>query len=208
MFTDLFSSLDGCISFYIWMTPLLVCIFLSTKSHLYSMNSALSLYSNNVIKTKSGLPGALIFFIAFINLLGLTPFTYGLSSSLWFSSGLALSLWGYLILSGISLNPKKFFAHFLPSGTPTILTPFLILIETISVLIRPLTLTVRLIANISAGHIVLALVANCLSSCSTSFSSSILLMLSIAYNFFEVFVCLIQAYIFTLLITLYSNEHP
>nr|QLY89559.1 ATP synthase F0 subunit 6 [Physa fontinalis] len=160
------------------------------------------------MKTKSSLPGALIFLIAFINLIGLTPFTFGLSSSLWFSSGLALSLWGYLIFSGMLYNPKKFLGHFLPSGTPVILSPFLILIETISVLIRPLTLTVRLIANISAGHIVLALVANCLSVCNMSLSTTLMLFLSVGYNFFEVFVCFIQAYIFTLLITLYSNEHP
>jgi len=95
-------------------------------------------------------------------------------------------------------------AHLTPSGAPVAVAPLLVLIETISVLIRPLTLTVRLIANIRAGHIVLSLVANCL----TAISSLRMLLLNTGYRMFEVFVCIIQAYIFSLLIKLYGSEHP
>ena len=95
-------------------------------------------------------------------------------------------------------------AHLTPSGAPVAVAPLLVLIETISVLIRPLTLTVRLIANIRAGHIVLSLVANCL----TAVPSLRMLLLNTGYRMFEVFVCIIQAYIFSLLIKLYGSEHP
>jgi len=77
----------------------------------------------------------------------------------------------------------------------------------VSIIIRPLTLTVRLIANISAGHIVISLIANVLVSASLPALVSIFL-LNVGYNLFEVFVCLIQAYIFTLLVKLYAEEHP
>lgn len=85
--------------------------------------------------------------------------------------------------------------------------PLLVLIETVRILIRPLTLTVRLIANIRAGHIVLSLLANCLTRLSGVTLLSIML-LNTGYNIFEVFVCVIQAYIFSLLIKLYAGEHP
>jgi F-type H+-transporting ATPase subunit a len=95
-----------------------------------------------------------------------------------------------------------------PSGAPGALMPFLILIETISILIRPITLTVRLVANISAGHIILALLANVLSSSLGIFSWSACVAIIIFYYLFEIFVSFIQAYIFTLLIRLYITEHP
>lgn len=98
-------------------------------------------------------------------------------------------------------------AHLAPAGAPAALVPFLVLVETISILIRPLTLTVRLIANISAGHIVISLIANCLVRASTTALVSIFI-LNVGYTLFEVFVCLIQAYIFTLLVKLYAEEHP
>ncbi|KAH9518908.1 ATP synthase subunit H protein (Va0H) (atp6H) (Atp6v0e) [Bulinus truncatus] len=102
---------------------------------------------------------------------------------------------------------KKTLAHLVPAGRPALLIPFLIIIEIISILIRPLTLTVRLIANIRAGHIVLSLIANCLTS--LGFTRILLILIvSVFYNIFEVFVCFIQAYIFTLLLKLYRLEHP
>lgn len=92
-------------------------------------------------------------------------------------------------------------AHLAPIGAPSMLIPFLVIIETVSILIRPLTLTVRLLANISAGHIVLSIISRCLNS----FSITIFIIL-IGYNFFEFFVSFVQAYVFILLLKSYSNE--
>ena len=96
-------------------------------------------------------------------------------------------------------------------GAPAPLNPFLVLIETVSILVRPITLSVRLIANISAGHIVLTLVGNYMTASlfiGGAFSIALLLSIQILYSVFEFGIGVIQAYIFCLLITLYSDEHP
>jgi ATP synthase subunit 6 len=142
-----------------------------------------------------------------MNLIGLTPFTYGGTSSLWTARSLALVLWFSLLLSGWVKFPKESAAHLAPAGAPGALIPFLVLVETIRILIRPLTLTVRLIANIRAGHIVISLISNCLRSVGI-ITIIPLLAVNVGYTLFEVFVCFIQAYIFSLLVKLYSEEHP
>nr|QWE50981.1 ATP synthase F0 subunit 6 [Planorbella pilsbryi] len=213
MFSDLFSSLDGCTSMFSWVITMLMILIFFSKSFVFSMNSMMITflaklgYGNKKILPFSLFIIVLFFFLISMNLLGLTPFTFSMTSSLWFASSLALLIWLMLIMSGFFFSFKKSLAHLVPSGAPLILTPFLVLIETISILIRPLTLTVRLIANISAGHIVLSLIANCLTSLNHS-SMIMVLLVSVGYNMFEVFVCFIQAYIFTLLLKLYSVEHP
>src|ERR1043165_1298380 len=114
-----------------------------------------------------------------------------------------------LIISRFSHNPKKSTAHFLPDGAPDWLNPFLVLIETTRVLVRPLTLSFRLAANIRAGHIVLRLIGiYCASAWFSSLTTTIFLTISaIGYILFEVAICLIQAYIFCLLLSLYSDDH-
>nr|YP_010994951.1 ATP synthase F0 subunit 6 [Polypylis sp. TS-2018]WOZ13959.1 ATP synthase F0 subunit 6 [Polypylis sp. TS-2018] len=211
MMTDLFSSLDGCNSMWSWMPSVILIFILFNKSFSNNFNMNLSLMSfgqgNKKILPFGIFVTVLFFFLINLNLLGLTPFSYTMSSSLWFASSAALLMWFLLILSGFNYSFKKSAAHLVPSGAPAVLVPFLVLIETISILIRPLTLTVRLIANISAGHIVLSLIANCLTT--LNFKTMLMVLLvSVGYNMFEVFVCFIQAYIFTLLLKLYSTEHP
>lgn len=150
---------------------------------------------------------SLMLFLVLINLIGLAPYVYGITSNLWTASSLALLFWGLLLVSGWQNNPAASAAHLAPAGAPGALVPFLVLIETVRILIRPLTLTVRLIANIRAGHIVLSLVANCLTRVS-GLSFIFILILNTGYNMFEVFVCVIQSYIFSLLVKLYAEEHP
>ncbi|WP_459468053.1 F0F1 ATP synthase subunit A, partial [Erwinia amylovora] len=96
-------------------------------------------------------------------------------------------------------------------GAPAPLNPFLVIIETVSIFVRPITLSVRLTANIRAGHIVLTLIGNYLTA--SLFTSSIItiaafITIQIFYTIFEFGIRMIQAYIFSLLITLYSDEHP
>nr|YP_004935007.1 ATP synthase F0 subunit 6 [Salinator rhamphidia]AEQ93901.1 ATP synthase subunit 6 [Salinator rhamphidia] len=214
MLTDLFSALDGCASLPSWMTPM-IFVTLYFLNGTWLTNSFKIFLS--VLSSFSGKGGplaplplflfALMFFLVSSNLVGLTPFVYGPTSSLWLACSLAISLWGMILISGWVHSPKHSAAHLAPSGAPGALIPFLVLVETVSILIRPLTLTVRLVANISAGHIVLSLIANCLSSLSVMMGSMVFLI-SVGYNLFEVFVCFIQAYIFTLLLGLYAEEHP
>jgi ATP synthase subunit 6 len=96
----------------------------------------------------------------------------------------------------------------LPRGAPAWLSPPLVIIETIRILVRPLTLSFRLAANIRAGHIVLGLVNIYLARAFSSFISfSTLLTIRVVYTLFEVGICLVQAYIFCLLLSLYSDDH-
>jgi len=111
-------------------------------------------------------------------------------------------------MSGFIYKPLSAIAHLVPAGSPAPLIPFLVLIETISILIRPLTLTVRLVANIRAGHIVMTLIANLLRILTLDHIFILTFAASLFYILFEMFVSLIQAYIFTLLISLYIKEHP
>jgi len=96
-------------------------------------------------------------------------------------------------------------AHLVPQSTPNVLISFIVIIETISNLIRPLTLAVRLSANIIAGHLLITLLGN-QTSRAYSFTLYILLFVQITLLTLEVAVSLIQSYVFAVLSSLYSNE--
>nr|YP_010852746.1 ATP synthase F0 subunit 6 [Alviniconcha marisindica]WGL39486.1 ATP synthase F0 subunit 6 [Alviniconcha marisindica]WJK73054.1 ATP synthase F0 subunit 6 [Alviniconcha marisindica] len=154
---------------------------------------------------------ALFLFLVFMNLSGLVPYVFSPTSHLAISLSLGLPLWLSLIISGIFFNPTSVIASLLPMGAPAPLNPFLVIIETVSILVRPITLSVRLTANMSAGHIVLTLIGNYLTASfflSSVFSMILLVSIQILYTIFEFGISIIQAYIFCLLITLYSDEHP
>merc|ERR1712020_693062 len=126
-----------------------------------------------------------------------------------FSLIFGLPIWFFLILSSLVNSPYSFLASLLPRGAPDWLNPFLVLIERIRIIVRPITLSVRLVANISAGHIVLRLIGIYSSSYLfiNTFRFIVLLLIQIGYIIFEIGICLIQAYIFCLLLTLYADDH-
>nr|YP_009383942.1 ATP synthase F0 subunit 6 [Conus quercinus]ARS74441.1 ATP synthase F0 subunit 6 [Conus quercinus]QDP70824.1 ATP synthase F0 subunit 6 [Conus quercinus] len=153
----------------------------------------------------------LFLFLIMMNMSGLIPYVFSTTSHLAVSLALGLPLWLALIISAVVYSPGSVVAGLLPMGAPAPLNPFLVLIETVSIMVRPITLSVRLTANMSAGHIVLTLIGNYLTAgffVSSVFSVLFLLMIQVFYTMFEFGISLIQAYIFCLLITLYSDEHP
>lgn len=153
----------------------------------------------------------LFLFLIFINLAGLVPYVFRTTSHLAISFSLGFPMWLSLIISGTVFTPSSTVAALLPIGAPALLNPFLILIETVRIMVRPITLSVRLIANISAGHIVLTLIGNYLTArlfIGSLSSTIVLLRIQVFYTIFEFGISMIQAYIFCLLITLYSDEHP
>lgn len=97
------------------------------------------------------------------------------------------------------------FAHLVPQGTPPVLIPFIVLIETIRNVIRPGTLAVRLSANMIAGHLLLTLLGNTGNSLSIIIVS-VLIIAQLLLLTLETAVAIIQAYVFTILRTLYSRE--
>nr|AKK32522.1 ATP synthase F0 subunit 6 [Henschiella sp. PJ-2015] len=148
---------------------------------------------------------SLFMFIMFNNLMGLLPYIFTSSSHLMFSLTISLSMWLSLMLFGWINNYNHMFIHLIPSGTPMILTPFMVCIETVSNIIRPISLSVRLTANMIAGHLLMCLLGNNLIN-SNMIMIMFLLMIQMMLMLFELAVAMIQAYVFSILSTLYSNE--
>lgn len=143
--------------------------------------------------------------ILFNNFLGLFPYIFTRTSHLTLTLTLALPLWISFIVYGWLNHTQHIFAHLVPQGTPSVLMPFMVCIETISNVIRPGTLAVRLTANIIAGHLLLTLIGNTGNSLS-SILLSFLLIRQVALLLLESAVSIIQSYVFAVLSTLYSRE--
>nr|QOD98321.1 ATP synthase F0 subunit 6 [Cettia cetti] len=152
---------------------------------------------------------SLMIFLLLINLLGLLPYTFTPTTQLSMNLALAFPLWLATLLTGLRNQPSISLGHLLPEGTPTPLIPALILIETTSLLIRPLALGVRLTANLTAGHLLIQLISTAtvvLSSTMPAVSVLTLLVLFLL-TILEVAVAMIQAYVFVLLLSLYLQEN-
>nr|WDR47314.1 ATP synthase F0 subunit 6 [Parnassius mercurius]WDS46340.1 ATP synthase F0 subunit 6 [Parnassius mercurius] len=148
---------------------------------------------------------SLFTFILFNNFLGLFPYIFTSTSHLTISLSISLSLWISFMLYGWINNYQHMFIHMIPQGTPTILMPFMVLIETISNIIRPGTLAVRLTANMIAGHLLLTLLSSTSSNLSF-FMLLILIFMQILLLILESAVAIIQSYVISILSTLYSSE--
>nr|QOD95749.1 ATP synthase F0 subunit 6 [Alaudala cheleensis] len=152
---------------------------------------------------------SLMIFLLLINLLGLLPYTFTPTTQLSMNLALAFPLWLATLLTGLRNQPSASLGHLLPEGTPTPLIPALILIETTSLLIRPLALGVRLTANLTAGHLLIQLISTAtMALASTMPAISLLtLLVLLLLTILEVAVAMIQAYVFVLLLSLYLQEN-
>lgn len=159
----------------------------------------------------TGHPGRTFIFISlfslilFNNFLGLFPYIFTSSSHLTFTLALALPLWLSFMVYGWLNHTQHIFAHLVPQGTPAVLIPFMVCIETVSNVIRPGTLAVRLAANIIAGHLLMTLLGNTGPSLTLTLLR-FLVIGQIALLVLESAVAIIQSYVFAVLSTLYSSE--
>nr|YP_009911375.1 ATP synthase F0 subunit 6 [Echinosciurus variegatoides]QLD21831.1 ATP synthase F0 subunit 6 [Echinosciurus variegatoides] len=152
---------------------------------------------------------SLILFIGSTNLLGLLPHSFTPTTQLSMNLGMAIPLWAGAVITGFRHKTKASLAHFLPQGTPIPLIPMLVIIETISLFIQPMALAVRLTANITAGHLLMHLIGGAtlvLTSISTP-TAMITFIILILLTILEFAVALIQAYVFTLLVSLYLHDN-
>nr|WNH36990.1 ATP synthase F0 subunit 6 [Bairdiella chrysoura] len=152
---------------------------------------------------------SLMTFIITLNILGLLPYTFTPTTQLSLNLGLAFPLWLATVLIGLRNQPTAALGHLLPEGTPTPLIPILIVIETISLLIRPLALGVRLTANLTAGHLLMQLTSTATFALlfSSPTVSALTMVLLLMLTLLEVAVAMIQAYVFVLLLSLYLQEN-
>nr|QWZ46704.1 ATP synthase F0 subunit 6 [Lepus tibetanus] len=152
---------------------------------------------------------SLIMFIGSTNLLGLLPHSFTPTTQLSMNLGMAIPLWAGAVITGFRYKTKASLAHFLPQGTPVPLIPMLVIIETISLFIQPMALAVRLTANITAGHLLMHLIGGAaLALISISPTTALItFIILILLTILEFAVALIQAYVFTLLVSLYLHDN-
>jgi len=148
---------------------------------------------------------ALFFFILFANLLGLIPGSYTVTSQLVVTGIFALVVYVMSLIVGFSIHGLHFLSILVPPGTPAWLLPLMLPIEIISQLARPVTLAVRLFANMTAGHTVLFVLFGMM------LAGGVLIGwlpfgFTIAVYLLEVIVAFIQAFIFTILATVYLGD--
>nr|UXB57553.1 ATP synthase F0 subunit 6 [Rhinichthys osculus] len=152
---------------------------------------------------------SLMLFLITVNMLGLLPYTFTPTTQLSLNMGLAVPLWLATVIIGMRNQPTVALGHLLPEGTPIPLIPVLIIIETISLFIRPLALGVRLTANLTAGHLLIQLIATAVFVLLPMMPTVAILTAVVLFllTLLEVAVAMIQAYVFVLLLSLYLQEN-
>jgi F-type H+-transporting ATPase subunit a len=147
----------------------------------------------------------LFFFVLFANLLGLIPGAYTVTSQVMVTGFFALIVYGLSLIVGFALHGLHFFSILAPPGTPGWLLPLMVPIEIISQLARPVTLAVRLFANMTAGHIILIVLFSLMMT-APIYIGWLPFGFTVAIYGLEVFVAFIQAYIFTILACVYLGD--
>lgn len=221
MIINLFSIFDPSTSTIFslnWLRIVLILIFLPFQywllpSRLTFIWTSLIIYIFNEFKIliNYSLSNLIIFInlltlIFFNNFLGLFPYIFTASSHINFCLSLSLTLWLRTIIYRIYNYLNDLLSHLTPQGTPFILISFIVIIESIRLIIRPLTLAIRLTANIIAGHLLLSLLGSTGQLINNPLILTIIIFSQILLYTLEISVSLIQAYVFSILSTLYRRE--
>jgi F-type H+-transporting ATPase subunit a len=158
---------------------------------------------------------SLFMFVLVANLLGLFPYFFTVTSHIIVTFALAILVIGTVIVYGFAKHGFGFLKLFVPEGVPGVLMPLVVLIEVVSFLSRPVSLSVRLFANMLAGHITLKVFAGFVVSLSAmgavGVAGAVLpLFMAVAITALEVLVAALQAYVFAVLTCMYLNDalHP
>ena len=177
----------------------------------------------NTVRSSAGAEGmkffplvfSLFMFIMVSNMIGIIPYTFTVSSHIIVTAALALLVFFTVLVYGFYKNGLKFFKLFVPSGIPIVILPLVVLIEIISFLSRPISHSVRLFANMLAGHITLKVFASFVTMLGAfgiaGWVGAVLpLGLTVALTALELLVAFLQAYVFTILTCIYINDaiHP
>jgi F-type H+-transporting ATPase subunit a len=158
---------------------------------------------------------SIFMFILVANLVGVIPYTFSVTSHLIITLALALMVFLTVLLYGFYKNGLKFFKLFVPSGIPMYILPLIVVIEVISFLSRPVSHSVRLFANMLAGHITLKVFAGFVASMGAigaagAVGAVLPLAMTTALTALEMLVAFLQAYVFAILTCIYLNDalHP
>nr|QGT34989.1 ATP synthase F0 subunit 6 [Orthonychiurus folsomi] len=220
--TNLFSVFDPASSvqnYSNWMSSTFVLLLIPSslwilKNRISQMNSLITntLFQEMKILLSAISPtgGTIMFlsiliFIVFNNFLGLFPYIFTSTSHLICSLSLSLPFWLSFMIFGWLKSYNHMLAHLVPQSTPGPLMMFMVIIETVSNIIRPLTLAVRLSANMIAGHLLMTLLGNQTAS-AYNLTLALLLLTQVILLTLESAVAIIQSYVFAVLSSLYSSE--
>ncbi|WP_027284882.1 F0F1 ATP synthase subunit A [Rubritepida flocculans] len=153
----------------------------------------------------------LFMFILFGNMLGLFPYAFTYTSHISLTFTLALMVFVLITAVSIALHGRKFLGYFFPEGAPVWLAPIIIPVEIVSYLSRPISLSIRLFANMVAGHVMLKVFATFVVMLAGlgaigPFVSIMPLAINVALVGFEVLVAFLQAYVFAILTCIYLHD--
>jgi F-type H+-transporting ATPase subunit a len=158
---------------------------------------------------------SLFMFILFANIIGLIPYTFTITSHIIITASLALLVFLTVIIYGFWRHGLNFFGLFVPSGIPIYILPLIVFIEVLSFLSRPISHSVRLFANMLAGHITLKVFASFITllggfGIAGWLGATLPLALVVALTALELLVAFLQAYVFAILTCIYLNDaiHP
>nr|YP_010583095.1 ATP synthase F0 subunit 6 [Hiratettix malaisei]UGN61541.1 ATP synthase F0 subunit 6 [Hiratettix malaisei] len=182
--------------FWFTQNKLTLVIQMALSTLIKEMNMIMKYKGTNIIMM------SMFMLVLCINMTGLLPYVFTSSAHLTFSLSMALPLWMALMMYGWLKKTNSMFCHLVPNGTPPILMPFMVMIETISNMIRPGSLAVRLTANMIAGHLLMSLLGS--NTSMVVLISTMIIFISLML--FELAVAMIQSYVFMTLMTLYSSE--
>ena len=218
---NIFSIFDPTTSIFIslsWLRTLLIIIIIPYQFWLlpsrftFMWNSLINyLFKEFKILLNYSFSNLILFisillFIFFNNFIGLFPYIFTSSRHINFCLSLSLTFWLGMIIYRIYNYLTEFLSHLTPQGTPFILIPFIVIIESISLIIRPFTLAIRLTANIIAGHLLLSLLGSSGETINNLIIIIVIIFSQILLFILEISVSLIQAYVFSILSTLYRRE--
>jgi len=203
-------------SLAIIFVTLLLLISIKNKSlipsRLQSISEIFYEFISNMVSDNIGDKGRKFFpliftlftFLLFGNMLGMLPYSFTFTSHIIVTFVLAIFIFLLVTLLGIFIHGFKFFGLFVPKGVPMLMLPLMIPIEIISYLSRPISLSVRLFANMMAGHTMLKIFAGFIFPLGIFGVAP--LMVDVALTALEVLIAFLQAYVFTILTCLYLNE--
>lgn len=217
--TNLFSIFDPSLRVFSfsWFVCLFVLFFLPVgfwlggglipfwSSFLLSVKGEIDYVLKNPVKGCYRFIGFIFLTVAVYNFIALFPHLFSVTSHMLVTLPLSYTFWLGIILFRWVSSLKHFLSHLIPAGTPLALISFIVLVETLSNLIRPLALTFRLTANMMAGHLLISLIGGALISLPFSFLFLGSLIQSLLV-FIELGVSVIQAYVFSTLLLLYLSE--
>jgi F-type H+-transporting ATPase subunit a len=153
----------------------------------------------------------LFMFVLFGNVFGLLPYAFTYTSHIAVTFGLAFIVFLVTTIVALSLHGKKFFGYFFPEGAPLWLAPIIVPVEVVSYLSRPISLSVRLFANMVAGHVLLKVFATFVVLLGgLGVIGPVMAILPLGVNVllvgFELLVAFLQAYVFAILTSIYLHD--